>query len=83
MKNVELFLVAAWLVWLALYLKLVWKHSGRDTRNYLMVLFPILLPFDRYWRPGSEIARIRVLAIALALLFLQVTLMNLGVLGVA
>jgi hypothetical protein len=79
MTNTELLLTLAWLIWVAFYIRLVWKHSGKDAPNYALFLLPILLPFERFWRPGSEIARIRVLATALALLFIQLTLANLGV----
>ena len=71
----------AWLAWLVFYIRLVLRHGGKKSSNYFLVLFPILLPFDSFWKPGSEMLRIRVLLTALAIILAQVVLINLGVIS--
>ncbi len=81
MTIFEVILAVAWLGWVAGYAWLVWNHGGRESRNYFLLVLPVLLPFESFWRPESQVARIRVLTSGLALLFIQLALANLGVVG--
>ena len=83
MSPVQLTVIAIWILWALFYFRFAWASGGRESRNGLMLVLPILLPFERFWRSETAVSRIRLMTTALALLFAHVTLQNLGLLGPA
>ena len=74
MNPFEAALVLFWVLWLAMYWKLAWSQGGAESRNYAVLILPILLPFDSFWRSGCEAHRFKILVAALALVLIQAIL---------